>query len=254
MKDETSTNPQRRGFLSTTLKIIPAAAVTVVGATKPAHALPGAPGSVDALSDLPAQVNDYLPMFFNDEEYAFIKSAADILIPADDLGPGALAAGVPEFIDRQMNTPYGNGQLWYMKGPFHPEIMKSTPTLGYQLNMTPKDIYRSGIAAFGKWCVQHHGKPFPALDPARKNDVMTLLSDGKIEFSDDDVPADMFFSQLWENTKEGFFADPMYGGNRDMAGWQMVGFPGARADFLDWAGKHNAEYPIGPVSIIPKKI
>lgn len=250
MKEKQATSPQRRGFL----KIIPAAAVTAVGASTAAHALPGAPGSVDALADLPRETSDYLPVFFNDQEYAFIKSAVDLLIPEDDLGPGAIAAGVPVFIDRQMETPYGHGQLWYMKGPFHPEIMKSTPTLGYQLNMTPRDIYRSGIAALNKWCSKNHGKSFAELDPGKRTEVLTLLSDEKLEFGEDDVPAGVFFSQLWEHTKEGFFADPMYGGNRDMAGWKMVGFPGARASYLDWADKYNVEYPLGPVSIIPKKI
>lgn len=254
MKEDKKTNHQRRNFLSTSLKAIPVVAITAGSATNVVHALPGAPGSVNALNELPEHINDYLPTFFHDPEYELIKSAVDILIPEDDLGPGALAAGVPEFIDRQMDTPYGNGQLWYMKGPFHPEIMKSTPTLGYQLNMTPRDIYRSGIAAFQKWCFKHYGQEFSGLKSDKKTEVMTLLSEEKIEFGEDDVPANVFFSQLWENTKEGFFADPMYAGNREMVGWEMVGFPGARADFLDWAGKYNTEYPLGPVSIIPKKI
>ena len=48
------------------------------------------------------------------------------------------------------------------------------------------------------------------------------------------VPAPVFFSQLLANTKEGYIADPLYGGNRGMAAWKWIGFPGARADFTDW--------------------
>ena len=39
--------------------------------------------------------------------------------------------------------------------------------------------------------------------------------------------------------QKGFFADPIYGGNRDMVAWKMIGFPGARYDYLDWVDRHN---------------
>jgi gluconate 2-dehydrogenase gamma chain len=52
------------------------------------------------------------------------------------------------------------------------------------------------------------------------------------------------------NAMEGFFADPIYGGNRDMAGWKLIGFPGARYDYRDHVGKHNQPYPLPPVSIL----
>ncbi len=57
-----------------------------------------------------------------------------------------------------------------------------------------------------------------------------------------------FFAFLVENTKAGYLSDPIHGGNKDMGSWKMIGFPGARADFLDWVGTGN-RYPYGPVSI-----
>ena len=58
-----------------------------------------------------------------------------------------------------------------------------------------------------------------------------------------------FFTVLLGNTKEGYFADPKYGGNYKMLAWSYIGFPGARASFKEWAGQHNVAYPLGPVSI-----
>ena len=58
-----------------------------------------------------------------------------------------------------------------------------------------------------------------------------------------------FFEILLQDTLYGFFADPVYGGNRDMAGWRMIGFPGARYDFRDWVERHNERYPLPPVGI-----
>jgi gluconate 2-dehydrogenase gamma chain len=58
-----------------------------------------------------------------------------------------------------------------------------------------------------------------------------------------------FFPLLLQNTKEGYFADPQYGGNHGMAGWLHIGFPGARASYLEWVDRDNVPYRLGPVSI-----
>ena len=78
-----------------------------------------------------------------------------------------------------------------------------------------------------------------------------VAPESKIAF--ETVPAKTFFSFLLGNTKEGFFADPMYGGNKNMVGWKMVGFPGARGDYMDWVDQPNVKYPYGPVSISGEK-
>lgn len=77
--------------------------------------------------------------------------------------------------------------------------------------------------------------------------VLHLLEEGKVPL--EALPSSQFFNQLLRNTREGYFADPVYGGNRDMAGWKMIGFPGARADFMDWIDHPGERYPLGPVSI-----
>jgi gluconate 2-dehydrogenase gamma chain len=54
---------------------------------------------------------------------------------------------------------------------------------------------------------------------------------------------------LLKDVQEGFFADPLYGGNRDMAGWRMIGYPGAHYDYRDWVERHNEAVPLPTVSI-----
>jgi gluconate 2-dehydrogenase gamma chain len=63
------------------------------------------------------------------------------------------------------------------------------------------------------------------------------------------VPAPLYFAMLWTHTHEGFFADPLYGGNRDKAGWKLIGFPGVAAAYVDEIGKYNVPYRVVPVSI-----
>jgi gluconate 2-dehydrogenase gamma chain len=232
----------RRRFLRQVLAIVPAATVGT-GAALTQSACSSSHSS--AASDPQASAKPYQPAYFTDAEWSFIHAAVDRLIPADDHGPGALKAGVPEFLDRQMDTPYGHGKLWYMQGPFHPD---QPPEMGYQMNLAPREIYRQGIKACDDHCVgEYGGKPFAQLDEKTQEHVLGEMEQGKLEF--DSVPARTFFSYLLGNVKEGFFADPIYGGNQDMVGWKMIGFPGARADFMDWVDQPGVKYPYGPVSI-----
>lgn len=230
---------ERRGFLRRVLAIVPASTVTVAAGV-----------SQTACSDKPAQPDvrassRYSPTYLNDAEWAFVHAAVALLIPTDEHGPGAVEAGVPEFIDRQLEMPYGHGKLWYMQGPFHTD---QRPELGYQLNMTPRDIYRHGIADCDAWCQKNRdGKTFAQLTTEQQTEVLKALEGGKIELAN--TPAKLLFTYLLNNTREGFLADPIYGGNKGMVGWKLIGFPGARADFMDWVDMPNKTYPYGPVSI-----
>lgn len=186
----------------------------------------------------------YRPAYFNSEEWRFLNAACARIFPADAHGPDAALLGAPEFIDRQMDTPYGQGQLWYMSGPFK----DAAPNFGYQLSLSPRDLYRQAIAAADAYVASAHGgHHFADLEPADQIAVLKTFEKGQMMLGA--VPAHTFFEQLRQNTLEGVFSDPLYGGNKKLAGWTMLGFPGARADFMDWVNQQGAAYPFGPVSI-----
>ncbi len=206
MTDNT-TSLRRRNLLLGALRTIPAAA------------LAGGGGAMAAAAAPPA----YQPAYFTADEWAFIQAATSRLIPADENGPSAGTLGVPEFIDRQMDSEYGHGGFWYLQGPYIPD---APATLGYQLRFNPRDLYRVAIKDIDGWTFRNHGAAFAALTPAQQDEVLAGLEKGAIELPH--VKAKIFFAQLLANTKEGYFADPMYGGNRGMQSWKMIGFPGAR--------------------------
>ena len=151
--------------------------------------------------------------------------------------------GVPEFIDRQLNTPYATGSIWYMQGPFNPDVPKE---MGYQLPLVPKQIYNLGIADAEAWCQDKYHKTFAELSSEQQDEALGLWESGKAEFKQ--LPASLFFTYLLQNTREGFFSDPIHGGNKGMVGWTLINFPGARADFMDWV-ERGERYPFPPVSI-----
>ncbi|MBC2653881.1 gluconate 2-dehydrogenase subunit 3 family protein [Pseudomonas sp. MSSRFD41] len=244
MSDQDRDNP-RREFLRKSLTLIPVVTVasTGLGSSMLAVAPEAVAAEKPAAPSKQASGGHYEPSYFSAEEWAFIKAAVERLIPADDMGPGALEAGVPEYIDRQMNTPYAAGALWYMQGPFKAD---AAPEMGWQSKLVPKEIYRLGIAATDAWCKQLKGQAFAAQDSATRDELLKQLEAGTPQF--DTVPAKLFFNLLLQNTKEGFFSDPIHGGNKGLVGWTLIGFPGARADFMDWV-ERNEQYPFPAVSI-----
>jgi len=189
----------------------------------------------------PVQHGGY--QFFSAEEARFIEAATARFIPADDLGPGAKELGVPTFIDRQLAGAYGRAQRWYMLGPWRP----GTETQGYQSRLTPAQMYRFAIKAINEYVREKQGKAFADLSAEDQDKVLTGLEKDEIKF--EGVNATAFFHAFLQNTIEGFFSDPIYGGNREMAAWKMIGFPGARYDYRDYVGRHGERYPLPPVSI-----
>lgn len=224
----------RRDFLKKSMAVAPVLALGGIAPLGAAAATPApAPGKAQA----------YQPTFFNQEEFDFITAAVDRLIPEDSHGPGALQAGVPEFIDRQMQTPYAVGAKMYLQGPFQTDL---GPDMGYQLPLTPQEIYRLGIAEANAFAGKKHNLPFSKASGAQQDALLELMEAGKADF--EKLPSQVFFATLLQNTREGFFSDPVHGGNQRLVGWRLIGFPGARADFMDWV-ERNEKYPFPPVSI-----
>jgi gluconate 2-dehydrogenase gamma chain len=182
--------------------------------------------------------------FLTDAEKRFVDAAVARLIPNDDLGAGAKEAGVTTFIDRQLAGAYGRADSWYMQGPWQDGV----PSQGYQSRLNPAQMYRTAIAAIDRHCTNSYsGKSFADLLPDEQDKVLGGLESGDITL--DGANAKTFFELFLQNTIEGFFSDPIYGGNRDMVGWTLIGFPGARYDYRDYVSKYGEKFPLPPIGI-----
>ena len=181
-------------------------------------------------------------LFLNDAEVSFIEAAVARLIPADDRWPGAREAGVPNYIDKQLGGAWGAGERLYRDGPWEP----GTPSQGYQLPFTPAELFRTALAAINQQLSQA-GTPFAKMSGEEQDAYLHGLEQGGKSLGG--VPADVFFAHLWECTVEGFFSDPVYGGNRNMVAWQMIGFPGAYASYYDLVDQHGIKIDRPPMSL-----
>ena len=178
-------------------------------------------------------------------EAAFIVAAVDTLIPADELSPSGSDCGVAVFIDRQLGSAWGGGAKMYRAGPF----VKGKPEQGYQLPLTPREYFAAGIAAANAWTRKTYGaREFDRLAPADRVAALQAMEDGKAVF--EHVDARAFFAQLLAITQAGFFADSIYGGNRDKIGWKLLGFPGLPATYADKVDAYrDKRYVADPQSI-----
>ena len=180
--------------------------------------------------------------FLSGDEVSTVTALVDRLIPKDANGPGGVESGIVTFIDRELAGQFGIAARWYMQGPWS----EGTPSQGWQQALTPAALYRSCLLAFDRWCGGTHGKRFVDIAAAEQDDIIRQLEAGKIDL--DGVASSVFFQQLWQNCLEGYLSDPLYGGNRQMAAWKMIGFPGANpvlTPALDLKGEPYHSDPIG---------
>jgi gluconate 2-dehydrogenase gamma chain len=204
------------------------------------NGLPWKPGSADP----PTPVTSGGWKYFTAQEAATVEAFVDRLIPADDLSPGGKDCGCAVYIDRQLAGPYGRSDGLYKSGPFQ----QGTKQQGPQSASDPAKDYRKGLAALNKACQDKYGgRGFADLSDQQKDETIKGLEDGSFKL-DGAVNQD-FFKLILKDTQTGFLADPIYGGNKDMASWKMIGFPGAHYDYRDWIDKHNRPVALPTVGI-----
>jgi gluconate 2-dehydrogenase gamma chain len=225
----------RRSFVATVgaASVVPAAALLPTAAAAAAEPAAPAPGGDTAAKPV------YL--FFNAAEAKFIEAACERLIPADESGPGALGAWVPNYIDKQLAGAWGAGERLYRSGPW----IAGTPTQGYQLPFTPAELFHTALRAILRDF--EHQVRFTARSPGDQDAYLKSLESGAHDL--DGVPSAVFFNMLLKMSVEGFFSDPVYGGNRDMVAWRMIGFPGAYANFLETVDRHGVKFERDPMSL-----
>src|SRR6202161_1367911 len=204
--------------------------LTVAGAAALAPAAPAAAQQVSATPSAATAAATSPPvdeplLTLTATEHAFFVAAADTIIPPDALSPSGSDCGVANFIDRQLAGAYGTGARLYRQGPFP----KGKPEQGYQLSLNPREFFRAGVASANEFTRKTWAKDFDRLNEEQRIGALKAMEEGKAEVKG--FGSAVFLHALLEISMEGFSADPIYGGNRDMASWKMVGYPGLPATY-----------------------
>lgn len=158
-------------------------------------------------------------VFFNDDQAATVAAFAERLMPGGGGLPGATEAGVLTYIDLALAGAYADQQ----------------------------DFYRRGLAQLDALCRDAWHAPFVKLPAAQQDAVIAGLESGQADYFE--YPgATAFFNTLRTHTMEGMFADPAYGGNRDFAGWRLVGFPGTQLFYTEADLASTAAFTRAPIT------
>jgi gluconate 2-dehydrogenase gamma chain len=193
----------------------------------------------------------------NATERKTVEALAEAIIPTDSSGPGAKEAGIVYFIDHMLAGNYGKGGNMYLQGPFvtpqsgaltvmgtvYPATTKSAITYtgtiaprlqagtAYQYAFNPREFWRRGIVFLQNYCQAAKNNPFQSLSSADQIAVLQDLFDNKssntaLQNAFQGPNAAEFFNEVHDMVVAGFWADPAYGGNQGLVGWQLLAFNG----------------------------
>lgn len=192
-------------------------------------------------------------MFFSRrEDFEILSAATERIFPKNDNGPGAIELGIPYFIDKQLAGSWGNNAKEYMRGPFiqnqqiqgeqdkdrnqdsqgpNTETQSPTPTPRYQTRLNRSEVFILGLRKLDSVAQEKFDLKFADADDNQQDEILQMFENNEIDLAGTD--AETFFNLLLKVTIEGAYADPLYGGNKDMMGWKMKEYPGPRMGYLE---------------------
>ena len=200
-----------------------------------------------------APLNCFLLTFFGADEARDVEAFTARLIPGSPDDPGAREACVTNYIDRKLAEHKSFATTTYFHPPFAKPAKGHAPGFagdtvyvsedeldryGFQSSLTPQQAYKLGLQELDRYARKLHRRPFRELSPGEQDTIIGDLEDDKVK-SFVKPTGGGFFDMLLNDTYEGMFADPLYGGNRDFAGWKLVGYPGAQRSYTPEELKHG---------------
>jgi gluconate 2-dehydrogenase gamma chain len=252
---DTPKNISRRNFLKGVIVTTASIPIVAAGCTVAPEQAPIAAGYQSAP---PPPLNPDVPLApasatdpsilrsFTPHEARTVEALTARILPGSPEDPGAREAGVVTYIDNMLAYSEGFVESTYREPPFAqlyqgetpPEADTSYQTVwvsseeieryGYQSILSPREVYRLGIAAVDSYARSKHAKTFIELSEAEQDGIIEDMVNGDAVTGFEQLSAGSFFTILRRHTAEGMFSDPAYGGNRNMAGWKLIGYPGAQ--------------------------
>lgn len=197
-----------------------------------------APGNIVATpTGDQANYTEALQFFRRKSDFDTIAAAMEVIYPEDSNGPGAIALDAPFFLDKQLAGQWGINTHEYRKTPFQ---AKETP-------LTNREIFSEGVRKLNELAKSEYEiDTFVGLAEEQKIAILQKLEAGEVEM--DLVASPVFFNLLLNTTIQGCFCDPLYGGNKNMAGWKMKEFPGAQMSYIAYTQEKDF-IKIEPVSL-----
>ncbi|HEX6386178.1 MAG TPA: gluconate 2-dehydrogenase subunit 3 family protein [Anaerolineae bacterium] len=206
--------------------------------------------------------------FFTPHEALTTVALTSRILPGTPEDPGAREAGVVYYIDNLLSVSEGFNEPTYRHPPYVQAYKGDSPAeeaesgefqviwvpadeierYGYQSILTPREVFRLGLAYVDRYANEQFGSNFVDLTEADQDTIIDdMVHDRVTGF--ERLSGNTFFHVLRRYTSEGMFSDPAYGGNRDMVGWKLIGYPGAQRAYTPDEIVELAEPPRPPQSL-----
>lgn len=169
-------------------------------------------------------------MYFDKTQFDTIEAAVEQIFPKTEVGPGAKELLVAYYIDHQLAGNWGLNSKEYMSGPFYPG--EASELFGHQTHLNRQQIFNLGIEALNEEANKRYKANFYELEDENQVAVLTAFDEDQVSLKGA-ASASYFFKLLRAATIEGVYADPLYGGNKDMMGWKMRNYPGHQMSYVN---------------------
>lgn len=185
-------------------------------------------------------LNTNLPRYFTADQRTTVTAVMARIIPTDDT-PGATEAGCVDFVDQYLS---GIGYIFAKPDGSGFEILTGATAKGWQQRIDIlRKTYAEGLAALEASAVSGFQTGFAHLSAAQQDQLLTALEEaGTQSASAGGAPGEgpalqqtltetdlEFLPLIIMHTRQGFYCDPIYGGNKDRVGWDVIGFPGPKS-------------------------
>ncbi len=275
MEQNQKSTPRRKGYVSRRdfLKIsLLAAAGAGLAACQPDLAeksgveasTMGLPDQYPEIPFAPPKPPPYILTVLSSAEAKTVEALAARIYPGDAADPGAREAGVTNFIDKKLAFRDGFVEYTYIHSPHAKTYEGDQPPdqktdelgeiiwvkkseierYGYQSLLKPTARYHAGLASIDAYSKATFGANFVDLTEDQQDQALTAMENGDAADFFKDPTEKQFFKMLQDDTIQGMFSDPAYGGNRDMVGWKQIGYPGAQRAYTET--DMNTEGPVRP--------
>jgi gluconate 2-dehydrogenase gamma chain len=212
-------------------------------------------------------INPSILRSFTPHEARTVEALTARILPGSPEDPGAREAGVVSYIDNMLAYSEGFVESTYREPPFaqlyqgetapEPDATYQTVWVsaeeieryGYQSILSPREVYRLGIAAVDTYSRSKHEKTFIELSEAEQDGIIEDMVNGDAVAGFEQFSSTAFFTILRRHTAEGMFSDPAYGGNRNMVGWKLIGYPGAQRAYTPAEIVREGHPPRAPQSL-----
>jgi len=275
MSDDQAQNEHlsRRGFLKGV--VITAASIPVVAAgCSPVEQMPPAQTGYQAWPPQPLNPdvplaprippNTTLLRTFTSHEARTVEALTARILPGTPDDPGAREAGVVTYIDNMLAFQEGFVESTYREPPYAQIYSGDEPSeaqdtyetvwiaadqmerYGYQSILSPREVYRLGVIAVDTYARSKYDTGFSSLTDNQQDSIIEDMVSGDAVVGFEQFSSQAFFAVLRRHSAEGMFSDPAYGGNRDMVGWQLIGYPGAQRAYTENDIRTETDMPREP--------